>query len=282
MDDEFEGTEPTGTEVSETSGPVETEAAPAVNPGGYNPAWEPLRTKLGETTFHLVKDELKQFDQAAEKRISGLNTQLKAYSALGAPDQLQRYATLAQRIDAEPEAIYEALGQFLQQNGRMPQTKQEVQQVQDEIDDASAPDDPTARQLEELKATQQQIQQYLQQQVEQQMRQQADQEIQTEIEQLRGKFKQFDDADLKEVVQRAAFLAQTSGVVPPLEQVAQDYLDNTVNRIRSIPRSNDTAPRLVPTSGGGLPGSTSTQSLGKRSNKEIQDLVAGFITQNRR
>jgi hypothetical protein len=276
------GTEPvdTSSEDLDTSGPVETDAAPAAG-GGGNPSWEPLRSKLGETTFRLIQDDLSKFDKAAESRISKLNQQLKTYSAFGQPDQIQTAISLAQRVDREPEAIYEALGQFLRDNGRMPQTQQEMQQVTADADEAEAEtDDPRLRQLEQQ---QQQIAQFLQAQENERIQAQADAALQDELGALKGnpKFASFDQADIREVIQRAAFMAQTTGDVPPLEAVAQDYLDNTVNRIRSLPRPNDSAPRLVPTSGGGVPSQTGQPSLGQRSKQDIQDLVAGFLAQRR-
>jgi hypothetical protein len=132
--DETTGTEiDTAPEVSESSGPVgETTEQQATGDSGGNPAWDSLRSKLDPVSFHNIQEDLKNFDKNAESRISSLNQQLKQYNELGSPEQLQNYATIAQRLDTEPEVIYNALGEFLKQNGRLPNTEKELQEAVDE------------------------------------------------------------------------------------------------------------------------------------------------------
>jgi len=180
--------EPTGTEidtepeVSDSSGPVETaEASPEVDSSGGNPAWESLRTKLDPVSFHSIQDDLKNFDKNPESRISSLNQQLKEYSGLGSPEQLQNYSAIAQRLDTEPEVIYNALGEFLKQNGRLPETAKEMQDAVDEEatdEHGEAPEDPRLAQLEQQ---QQQMQQFLAQQEQVRVQQEADSVLEQEI-----------------------------------------------------------------------------------------------------
>lgn len=278
---DFDGTDQvdTSAEVTPTdSGPAEQQTS-----SGGNPAWDSIRSKLDPTLFAHIEPDLKNFDQNAEKRISGLNSQLGQYKEFGSPEQINNWRTVAQRIDAEPEVIYQALGQFLQDNGRLPQTAKEVAQVQADADEQGdgeqQADDPRIAQIMQ---NQEQMRSFLEQQETQRMAQEADASLDQEIGQLQTAYPQFDKQDIKEVLQRAAFQAQTTGQVPALAQVAQDYLDNTVNRIRSIPRPGDSAPRLLPTSGGGVPQGQQQPSLGQRSRQDVQDLVAGLLSQGNR
>jgi transposase-like protein len=279
--------EPTGTEidtepeVSESSGPVETaEAAPEVDSSGGNPAWESLRTKLDPVSFHSIQDDLKNFDKNAESRISSLNQQLKEYSGLGSPEQLQNYSAIAQRLDTEPEVIYNALGEFLKQNGRLPETAKEMQDAVDEeaTDEyEEAPEDPRLAQLEQQ---QQQMQQFLAQQEQVRVQQEADSVLEQEIGELKKTHPDFSEDDVREVLMRAAFQLQSNGKAAKLSDVAQEYVDKTVNRIRAVPRPGDSAPRLLPTSGG-MPGGQQAKPLGKLSRNDVQSLIASSIEQGR-
>jgi hypothetical protein len=280
--------EPTGTEidtspeVSESSGPVETaEASPEVDSSGGNPAWESLRTKLDPVSFHNIQDDLKNFDKNAESRISSLNQQLKEYSELGSPEQLQNYSAIAQRLDTEPEVIYNALGEFLKQNGRLPETEKEMQDAVDEEETTSesgeAPTDPRLLQLEQQT---QQMQEFLAQQEQVKIQQEADSALEQEIGALKQAHPDFSEDDVREVLMRAAFQLQSSGKTTKLADVAQEYVDKTVNRIRAVPRPGDSAPRLLPTSGG-MPGGQQAKPLGQLSRNDVQSLIASSLEQGR-
>lgn len=280
--DETTGTEiDTAPEVSESSGPVgeTTEQAPE-NSGG-NPAWDSLRSKLDPVSFHSIQDELKTFDKNAESRISSLNQQLKQYNELGSPEQLQNYAAIAQRLDTEPEVIYNALGEFLKQNGRLPETAQEMQDAVDEeeatSENTAAPADPRIAQLEQQ---QQMMQDFLAQQETMRVQQEADYVLEQEINELKTANPDFSEDDVREVLMRAAFQLQSSGKAAKLSDVAQEYVDKTVNRIRAVPRPGDSAPRLLPTSGG-MPGGQQAKPLGQLSRDDVQNLIASSIQQGR-
>jgi len=283
--DEPTGTEvETSTEVTEPSGPVEaaeptTEASDAET-SGVNPAWESLRTKLDPVSFHSIQDDLKNFDKNAESRISSLNQQLKEYSELGSVEQLQNYATVAQKLDTEPETIYNALGEFLKQNGRLPETEAELQDAVDEEEsneESQQVEDPRLAQLEQQ---QQQMQEFLAQQEQQRVQQEADAALEQEISELKQQYPDFAEEDVREILMRAAFQLQTDGKAAKLQDVAKEYVENTVNRIRAVPRPGDSAPKLLPTSGG-LPQAAPDKSLGQMSRNEVQDFIAGSLQQGR-
>jgi len=281
--DETTGTETeTSTEVVDSSGPVEetTEQQTSGDTGG-NPAWDSLRSKLDPVSFHNIQEDLKTFDKNAESRISSLNQQLKQYNELGSPEQLQNYAAIAQRLDTEPEVIYNALGEFLKQNGRLPETAQEMQDAVDEEEATNendeAPVDPRLAQLEQQT---QQMQEFLSQQEQMRIQQEADVALEQEINELKQAHPDFTEDDVREVLMRAAFQLQSNGKAAKLSDVAQEYVDKTVNRIRAVPRPGDSAPRLLPTSGG-MPGGQQAKPLGQLSRNDIQSLIASSIEQGR-
>ena len=281
--DETTGTETeTSTEVVDSSGPVEetTEQQTSGDTGG-NPAWDSLRSKLDPVSFHNIQDDLKNFDKNAESRISSLNQQLKQYNELGSPEQLQNYAAIAQRLDTEPEVIYNALGEFLKQNGRLPETQQEMQDAVDEEEATSGNDEaPVDPRLAQLEQQTQQMQEFLSQQEQMRIQQEADVVLGQEIDELKQAHPDFSEDDVREVLMRAAFQLQSSGKAAKLSDVAQEYVDKTVNRIRAVPRPGDSAPRLLPTSGG-MPGGQQAQPLGKLSRNDVQSLIASSIEQGR-
>ena len=276
--DETTGTEAEiSTEIVEPSGPVETAEAPAESTSTGNPAWESVRAKLDPISFHAIEDELKKWDKNAESRISSLNQQLKSYSELGSPEQLQNYVAIAQKLDTEPETIYQALGEFLKQNGRLPQTEAELQEAVDDQEENQEVVDPRLAQLEQQ---QEQMRQFLEQQEMVRIQQEADATLDREIAELKATQPGFTDDDIKEVLMRAAFQLQSGNKNVKLADVANEYLEKTVNRIRAVPRPGDSAPRLLPTSGG-VPGGQQAPSLGKMSRSEVQDFIAASLQQGR-
>lgn len=278
--DDTTGTEvETSTEVAEPSGPVETaDTSVEADSTGGNPAWESVRTKLDPVSFHAIEEELKKWDKNAESRISSLNQQLKSYSELGSPEQLQNYVAIAQKLDTEPEVVYNALGEFLKQNGRLPETEAELQEAVDDQEDSDEnPIDPRIAQLEEQ---QRMMQEFLAQQEQMKMQQEADTALEQEIQELKQQMPDFTDDDVREVLMRAAFQLQTTGKSVKLADVASEYMDKTVNRIRAVPRPGDSAPRLLPTSGG-MPGGQQAPSLGKMSRNDVQDFIAASLQQGR-
>jgi len=279
--DETTGTEiDTEPEVSESSGPVDTaETAPEVDASGGNPAWESLRTKLDPVSFHAIQDDLKNFDKNAESRISSLNQQLKQYSELGSPEDLQNYASIAQRLDTEPETIYSALGEFLKQNGRMPETEKELQDAVDE-EESTEDEEVQDPRLAQLEQQQQQMQQFLEQQEQVRVQQEADSALEQEINSLKQANPEFSEEDVQEILMRAAFQLQSTGKSTKLEDVAKNYVEKTVNRIRAVPRPGDSAPRLLPTSGG-MPQQQENKPLGKMSRDDVQSLIAASISSGR-
>ena len=272
----------TGTDSVDTSADVTTADSGPVDGGdnlasdaGGNPAWESLRTKLDPISFKSIEEDLKGWDKSAETRISTLNSQLKPYKDLGEVEQLQSYAALAQQIDAQPEVIYEALGNFLRENGRMPETQEELQDAVDDTEDGQEYRDPR---FDELQQQQEQMRQFLEQQENVRIEQEADNALEQEIGQLQQSFPDFTQDDIQEVLMRAAF-ELSNGSERKLEEVAKEYIEKTVNRIRAVPRPGDSAPRLLPTSGGVPTSNGQGTPLGKMSRSDVQSLIAASLQQ---
>ena len=269
MEDLTEGTESfdtLGGDVSaETTGPEEN--------SGINPAWEPIREKLGDAAFQLIQPELGKWDQGVNKRFETLNEQFAPYKELGTPEELSNYRSIVEQMDSNPEAMYEALGTFLQENGRMP-SKAEAQDIADEIDEEeSSPVDPR---IDELAKGQEQIRQFLEQQQEAEIQAQAESELNQEISELEAQGKYSKD-DMQEIIRTAAFLSSQSDKIVPLS-VAAEQFDALRERILTQPRPGDSAPRLLPTSGGNA-SSLQNKTMGQMSRNETQDLIAAVLSQ---
>lgn len=244
-----------------------------VDAGGFNPAWAPIKEKLGDPHFQLIKDELAGWDRGVQKRFEDHSKQLSAYTALGTPEELTQYRTIVDNLNAEPERMYEALGQFLRDNGRMP-TAAEAEDIADEVeeDEAREARDPRIDQIAEQQAR---MEQFLQQQQMERIQQETDAQVNKEFETL-ASARGYSEEDLAEIARIAVAQMQTTGKPASLEAAA-DHYDGLRNRFLSAPRAGDSAPRLLPTNSGGSPQSVQ-RSVGALSRNETQDLVANLLS----
>ena len=260
-----------GADYTDATGPEDSSA------GGFNPAWEPIKEKLGDAAFQLIQPELSQWDQGVNKRFETISSQYAPYKDLGSPEELANYKQIIEQMDSNPEAIYEALGTFLEENGRMP-SKQEAQELADDIDEQDEDSSYDPR-IDELAQGQEQIRQFLEAQQDMEIQAQAEQELSVEISAIQ-KERNYSQEDMTEVIRQAAFLSSQSDNIVPLS-VAADQFDALRERILTTPRPGDSAPRLLPTSGG-TPSSAANKSMGELSRNETQDLVAAFLSESNR
>lgn len=269
---EYPETEGTAPVEENFDGDFSTEATGPEADSGFNPAWEPIKEKLGDAAFQLIQPELSKWDQGVNKRFETINEQFAPYKDLGSPEELMGYKSIVQQMDENPEGLYEALGNFLNENGRMP-TQQEAEDIADELDEQAEVYDPR---VDELAAGQEQIRQFLEAQQTYELEREAEAELASEIEELESA-RGYSRDDMQEIIRRAAFLSQQSEKVVPLS-VAADQFDSLKERILTQPRPGDSAPRLLPTSGGTPNGSTQ-RSMGSLSRNETQDLIAAVLSQ---
>lgn len=254
------------------SAPVEAPETGAEDAGGVNPAWSGIQSKLPDNFFTLIKPELENMDRQAKERITSVNQQYSWAKDLDS-NQVQQAIGITQALDANPEKIYEELGKFLRENGRLPETQAEVQQVQDDANE----DDPNAQRLSDVEQQNQQIMQMIQAQQEAQVQAQADENLANETQALMQTHPELAREDVREILMRAAFQANSTGQVPTLESTYQDWSSNVRDRILSAQRTGAAAPRLIPT-GGGVPNQQASQkTLGQLSNGQTQDLVTQLL-----
>lgn len=268
-----EATEATISEAVESSGP-EGES------GGFNPAWAPIRDKIGDNLFQLIGPELSKFDKAAQSRIESVNGQLNEYKQLGELSQIKQAMTIAQRIDADPETVHKMLGDFLQRNGRMPNT-QEVQQIAEAAADEDAEEQApqTDPRLDALAQQQEQMIEFLNQQ---QFEQEVGREtavLEQELNELKSKGYTPDDIQtIYDLTVQIAEQRHREGNATPVSLTdGEAKFDALRNRILSAPRAGDSAPKLLPTSGG-TPNGAQQRKLGDLSRQETQDLIAARLS----
>lgn len=270
MDDLTEGTEQ----------PVETldgGAAEATGPesnSGINPAWDPIKEKLGDAHFQLIQSELAEWDKGVNKRFETINQQYAPYKDLGTPEEIAGYKQIIEQMETNPEAMYEALGAFLKETGRMP-TQTEAQDLADELDNDEQSEAADPR-LDELAKGQEEIRRFLEAQQEAEVQATADAELANEIEELTNS-RGYSKEDMREIISRAAFLSSQSDKIVPLSKAADEF-DALRERILTQPRPGDSAPKLLPTSGG-TANNNQSKTMGDLSRNETQDLVAAFLAQ---
>lgn len=277
--DEAPELESQGTSVEETA----TEEPTVSEETGGNPAWESVRNKLDPMLFKSIEEDLKGFDKNAQSRIESLNKQYSPYKEFAdngiQPDQLSRAMTLAQQLDENPAEIYQRLGDYLKSTGHLPETKKEIETALEGDDEALDEQDPRLAKLEEQ---QQKIDNYFQAQAQKEIADKADAALNSEISTLRKDHPEMSDADLEEVINRAAtigFLNHQKGLnkTPKLDEVYSSVVQYR-NSVLQTPRSGESAPRLIPTNGG-VPSSVTGEkkSLGQLSSNETADLFAGLL-----
>ena len=275
----IEGEEGGGAGEEQVDTSVDTSSDTSATESKGNPAWESLRSQLDPISFSKIEPELRKMDQSASQRIQAQNEQFKPwkdFSTQGVtPDRVKQALSLAERLDSNPAEIHQYLGDFLAKEGRMP-TPAEVKKADDsgEIGDGPAEDPRIAEQGEQLA----QMQAFLAEQQYQQELHTATVELDGETSALKTAHPELSDADVNEIIRQAASIAQQNAQqgkneIPSLEDVHTSWFSVLRNRILSTPRPGDSAPRLLPTSGG-LPSSQQQKSLGQMSRQEMQDFVA--------
>lgn len=252
---------------------------------GYNPVFEPIRQTLG-IQFESILPDLQKIEKGFNSGITKANAKYEPWKAFEdqgiTPEQVTQGFGLLRQLNDEPEKIYSALHDFLKQNGRLPQTDAEVQEVVDNAeDDEDLPE--TDKKLAELQRQFEQQQQFLQAQQEQfqmeQLQAKAEQEVAQEFDAFEKAHPELTEDDKREIYNRHfQYAASGPQNIRSLEEVAKEYF-SLVDRIRSAPRPNDTAPRL-PGAGGGVPAGQ-RKPFAELSREESQNALAELLEQNK-
>ena len=275
--------------VESAPGPDATAGAtPAPQSTGFNPAWEPLREAIGEDFFNThAMPVLKGMDESAHTRITNLNNELKSFEGFKpfveqglTPQAIQQSMELAQLIEANPQQVYDFLGQHL---GVAP-----VEEEPEGLEQFGAGQDgamqlPQAV-LDQLAASQQfQQQYYAEQQERAQMEQQAQWEAEAtrELDQQMSTFLQrnptFTEADKGELFRAQYDLlkrleAQGINRMPTLDEAAAELQQRAAYFTQRFGAGNGAPNPLPTTTGGDIPGQQ--PNVAKMSKHDLNDLVA--------
>lgn len=270
----------------ETPAENSDQAPQAQENSGFNPAWGPIRDDLG-LQFETIQPHLSKIDKSYHDHITKVNGQYAPWKELAdngaTPEQVTQAFQMLQRLNENPQEIYGALGQYLEQQGLMPQPQEPEAPEGEEL--GQEYESESERQLAELQSKIDQMETSQREQFEQAQLQQvqakADQEVEQEYSSFRKAHPDLSDEDWQEIQVRhyhRAVAAGSRGEIPSLEDVGKEYFD-FVNRIRQAPRPNDLAPRL-PGAGGASPAPQS-KSPQEFSREESQDALAALIMQNK-
>ena len=275
--------------VESAPGPDATAGAtPAPQSTGFNPAWEPLREAIGEDFFNThAMPVLKGMDESAHTRITNLNNELKSFEGFKpfveqglTPQAIQQSMELAQLIEANPQQVYDFLGQHL---GVAP-----VEEEPEGLEQFGAGQDgamqlPQAV-LDQLAASQQfQQQYYAEQQERAQMEQQAQWEAEAtqQLDQQMSTFLQrnptFTEADKGELFRAQYDLlkrleAQGINRMPTLDEAAEELQQRAAYFTQRFGAGNGAPSPLPTTTGGDIPGQQ--PNVAKMSKSDLNDLVA--------
>lgn len=289
MSAEFEGQEsvednsPETTEQVEDQTPVET---------GINPVFEPIRQELG-LQFEAIHPHLREVEKNFQEHVTKVNGQYAPWKDLAeqgvTPEQVQQSFAMLQRINERPEEIYEALGQFLESNGRLPKTAAEAQQAVEDADETEY-DSPEAKRVAELEkqladfqalvaGQNEQAQEAARAAQQEALNVRAETELNQEIAAFQTAHPGLSQDDWREIQQRHYWYAlQGPQHIRSIEDVGKEYFA-LQERIRSAPRPTDSAPRL-PGAGGSVPhGQTKDPSQFTR--QESQDALVALLQQGK-
>lgn len=264
--------EPDSGPSAEPNPPTQQSQEPASQPvqqqSGVNPAWEPLRSKLGEVTFRLVQDDLKEMDRLAQQRITEANAEREKFTALGDFDTVQGAMSLIANIDEDPKAFYERMGDLLRQQGLLEEAAA-ADAAADAVDDDAEDDDPVVQRLHALEEREQQ-------RVLQAEAARFERELDTKVESITKANPWMSQVDKDEIMSRAGkYLTPTATVDQILEKASAEWI-GVRQSLQSVPRAGDSAPRLVP-SGGGNPAAAAPQDPAKMSVKDTRSLIENVL-----
>lgn len=250
-----------------------------------NPHWGEVERLTGPNVYKLIQPHLAKADTEARERISKLNQGYTPWKALAdqgiTPDHVQQALGVVRQL-SDPDGqvqVYESLRTFLEREGRLPSGAELQQEVENNEEEEV---DPRDQQLTVLQQQQQAVMQFLQQQQEAQQQQQIQQEADSwadqEWKRITTAHPDLSKEDLADVAQILA--AQTNrGEAPDLDRAVASF-SAMRDRIRTVPRPGQLAPRVPSGPGGGTPsaGGIDPSSLSK---DQRRDLVAQMLQQGK-
>lgn len=261
---------------------VEDHSAESQEPSN-NPHWSEVEKLTGPNVYKLIQPHLAKADTEARERISKLNQGYTPWKALAdqgvTPDHVQQALGVVRQLN-DPDGqvqVYESLRTFLEREGRLPSGTELQQEVENNEEEEA---DPRDQQLAALEQQQQAIAQFLAQQQQaaeqQRIEQEADSWADQEWKRITTAHPDLSKEDLADVAQILA--AQTNrGEAPDLDKAVNQF-SAMRDRIRTVPRPGQLAPRVPSGPGGGTPsaGGIDPSNLSKDQRRE---LVAQMLQQ---
>lgn len=244
--------------------------------GNDNPAWKSFMDVLPTSLHETVKPVLRDWDknyQGVQQQYSEVQSKFSPYADIieGAdPEQLQSAMMIAQMIESDPRSFYDSMGDYYKDEwGQGQQGQVDDGDEEFSISDPNHPDfDITQHpKFQELMGNQQTMAEYLAGNIQQQQEAEAEADIDEEWNAAQEKH--------GNALDEQSVFSLALGNKISIEQAADYYMQN-VNKIRSQPRANGTAPRVVSPQGG-IP-STQTDPA-NMSDKETRSLVAQILAQ---
>jgi hypothetical protein len=266
----------------------QVETPPGGEVAGDNPAWEPIRSAVDETTYQLIKPHLTKFDQDAQRRITSINEKFgwagKLIEGGMTSAEVEQAAALAQQLADSPVSVFENLKGYVEQY--FPDEFSQLDWIvkaaaagdpnaQAILDEADEGDDPRLaeydRRMAELDEREARQQELFEQQEAQRLYDGYAAQIDRDYKQIAADRPDLQKEDWKEIMGHAATQAQQGVQMSVADAVA--WFDSIANRVRTAPRPGDSAPSLLPL-GGGNPGSPQKVDYAKMSDADIQAMIA--------
>jgi hypothetical protein len=256
---------------------------------GDNPAWDPIRSAVDDTTYQLIKPHLSKFDQEAQRRITSINEKYgwagKLTEAGMTSAEVEQAAALAQQLAASPMEVFANLKGYVEQYYPDEFAKLEWIVKQQAAAAANAPDgqqpdpdeedDPRLADLQRrqdaLDAQAKQQQEFFKEQEAQRIYDGYSAQIDADYNRISAARPDLQKEDWKEIMGYAA--AQAGNGHPATVEQSVAWFDSIANRVRTTPRPGDSAPSLLPL-GGGNPASPQKVDYTKMSDADIQAMIA--------
>lgn len=230
---------------------------------GINPAWNEVLEVLPSQFHTLVTPHFQKWDQAAQGRIEEVNGKFKDYEAYSPlvehgvnMEQVQQALLLAQEINTNPRAIYDALDNAYNYSGQP-----------GEVTTVAEPEAQTSNIPPELQEQVNLLTQHILNQEEQRVSAQTEAALDKELNALAEKFP---DVELSKPVENFILSTMYTKEISA-EAAMKEFMD-----LRATITPAPFAPRVLGGSGGGVP---SSQQIDPKtlSSKDRVALVADML-----
>jgi hypothetical protein len=237
-----------------TVGAVGNETSPVDNSspvGNGHPAWDEVLSILPEGFHDPIKERLNKWDQGVQERFQTVHSEYEPYKPFKeagvSGEQLEAAWQLFALANSDPQGLYKQLGEFF----GFAEQGQQAQEGQQELDlgETEGEQPQTDPMLEQLRVQQEQMQNFLVTQYEQQQQQEADAWLDQRINALPETIRN-DSSAMNYILNVTQVEAQKGGDFDKAFEAGVAAFNALVNNVRSAPRAGDSAPFVMPTSGG--------------------------------